>query len=124
MACTIEEAKQRILNKLYWEEDGSSEPVILWGPPGVGKTELIVSIVCERMIRELEKKFLEEGAILKKKGLTSEDEELKSLIDKFEATKKILEFDHVTHSLLELISPHLLVIRLAERPIEQLQGVV
>ena len=30
---------------------------ILWGPPGIGKTQLVYSLVCERMIYELEKEF-------------------------------------------------------------------
>ncbi|HVI41600.1 MAG TPA: hypothetical protein VM577_13185 [Anaerovoracaceae bacterium] len=119
MTCTIEEAKRRILNKLSWDEDGASEPIILWGPPGVGKTELIVSLVCDRMLKDLEAQFISEG-----KELDNSSEEFKQLVAGYEKTKKVLEFDHVTHELLELISPHLLVIRLAERPIEQLQGVV
>jgi hypothetical protein len=120
---TIEEAKQRILNKIDWE-NGSNEPVILWGPPGVGKTEIIVSIVCDRLLKELEDEFLEKGKELQNKGLTAEDEEFKLLIQNYDKTKSTLEFDYVTHELLEMIAPHLLVIRLAERPIEQLQGVV
>ena len=124
MPCTIEEAKQRILSKLGWEDNESSEPVILWGAPGVGKTEMIVSIVCDRMLKEIENKFLIDGKVLKDKGLDGETPEFKQLVTDYEAARKALEFDHISHDLLELISSHLLVIRLAERPIEQLQGVV
>lgn len=120
MPCTIEEAKRRIFNKLNWET-GDSEPIILWGAPGIGKTELIVSLVCEKMIQELEADVLLK---MKENGWVEGSEEFKTEAAKLEELKKILDFDHVTHELLDLIAPHLLVIRLAERPIEQLQGVV
>jgi hypothetical protein len=120
MACTITQAKKRILNKWNWDNASLSYPVILWGPPGIGKTELVVSLVCERMIKELELKFYEDTKDIQNK----ESEEYIKIKKEFDRKYKILNFNDVTHELLELITPHCLVLRLAERPIEQLQGVV
>lgn len=124
MACTIEEAKQKILNKLYWEEGVSSEPVILWGAPGLGKTEMIVSLICDRLLKELENNFLTEGKKLADQGFKSGTPEFDKFVASYEADKKLLEFEFVSQELLEKLAQHLLVLRLAERPIEQLQGVV
>lgn len=120
MTCTIEEAKRRISNKLDWE-NGESESIILWGAPGLGKSQMIVSLVCEKMIQDLESKTLQE---IKDNNWAEDSKEFKKAAEELAIKKKILDFDDITHELLDLISPHLLVIRLAERPIEQLQGVV
>src|SRR3972149_1325810 len=119
MSCTINQAKERILNKWDWENSDTSYPVILWGAPGVGKTHLVISLVCERMIKDLESQYLEQV-----KNLYNESDEYKTITKEFEKKLKILNFDYVTYELLDLISPHCLVLRLAERPIEQLQGVI
>jgi len=122
MANTIIQAKQRILTKWNWENPDISYPVILWGGPGIGKTELVISLVCERMIKDLEKKYAEDmTAIADQFGM---EERRAELTKEFEAKLKLLQFDYPTHDLLKLIEPHCLVLRLAERPIEQLQGVV
>ena len=34
---TIAQAKERILSKWDWDNDKDNYPVILWGPPGIGK---------------------------------------------------------------------------------------
>jgi hypothetical protein len=120
MATTIAQAKQRILNKWDWENPDISYPVILWGPPGLGKSEVIMSIVCERMIEDLKKKYYDTVKQIQDK----ESEEYKKLTEELERKIKVLNFDYVSHELLEMIAPHCLVLRLAERPIEQLQGVV
>lgn len=119
MKCNINQAKQRILSKWDWQDPKASYPVILWGPPGLGKTHMVVSLVCERMAKELELEFINTA-----KSLQQESEEYQSLKIELERKLKILNFDDITHELLELIEPHLLMIRLAERPIEQLQGVI
>jgi len=117
---TIAQAKERILTKLDWDNTDLSYPVILWGPPGLGKSFLVVSLVCERMIEDLKKEYYE-----KAKDITDkEGEEYQKLTAELERKLKLLNFDDITHELLEFIAPHCLVLRLAERPIEQLQGVV
>jgi hypothetical protein len=121
MALTLTQAKKRILNKWDWEDDSNNYPVILWGPPGIGKTYLIYSLVCERMIVEAESNFVK---TVKEKKLNKEDKEYVELSEVLAKTLNILKFKSVTHELLELIDRHCLVLRLAERPIEQLQGVI
>lgn len=120
MACTIAQAKERILNKWNWENSDLSYPVILWGPPGVGKTSLVISLVCERMIKDLEDKFAKDYEQIKDK----ESKEYLDLKKEFERKLNILKFKDITFELLEMIEPHCLILRLAERPIEQLQGVI
>ena len=116
---TLAQAKQRILNKWDWEVSANNYPVILWGPPGIGKTELIYSLVAERMGEELRKKFVEDVEKLEKDS--DEYNDKKNELDKKLA---VLDFDVPTPEFLEMIEKHCLVLRLAERPIEQLQGVV
>jgi len=129
MANTINQAKERILTKWNWENPDLSYPVILWGGPGIGKTELVISLVCERMINDLENKYAEDLKAINSQGLETDlgkelDEHRAKLTKEFEAKLKLLQFDYPSHDLLKLIEPHCLVLRLAERPIEQLQGVV
>ena len=57
MASTITEAKGRILTKWDWNNPDLSFPVILWGAPGIGKTELVISLVCERMLKDLDTEY-------------------------------------------------------------------
>lgn len=116
---TLSQAKQRILNKWDWDNANDNYPTILWGGPGIGKSEVIYSLVCDRMIAEATQEFAKAVENIKKDS--DEYKELQSALEKKIST---LKFTTVTHELLELISPHCLVLRLAERPIEQLQGVV
>lgn len=116
---TLAQAKQRISNKWDWEATNNNYPVILWGPPGIGKTELIYSLVAERMGEELKKKFVEDT-----KGFEKESKEYTEAKAELDRKLKVLDFDVPTHDFLEMIAPHCLILRLAERPIEQLQGVV
>lgn len=118
MGCNLQVAKQKILNKWDWSNAGKSEPVILWGAPGIGKTQLICQLVGERMLHEMNQQIEE----LEAKGSSKELENLKV---RYENTRtKLDNFEDVTTDILEAIEDHLLVIRLAERPIEQLQGVI
>lgn len=123
------QAKERILSKWDWEDSDDNYPVILWGPPGCGKTYLIYSLVAERMIKEAEVNFfnftkeLKENKKLKDSDL-DKDENYVKLKEELEHKKKVLNFSNASHEFMKMIEPHCLVIRLAERPIEQLQGVV
>ncbi len=119
MASTITEAKGRILTKWDWNNPDLSFPVILWGAPGIGKTELVISLVCERMLKDLDTEYA-----TKFKTVQKGSDEYKELEELYTKRYNILNFDYVSSELLELISPHCLVLRLAERPIEQLQGVI
>jgi len=116
---TIAQAKKRILTKWDWNNADTSYPVILWGPPGIGKSEIVISLICERMIDDLKIQHHKDVKEIDKNG-----EEYQKLTADLEKKLKILNFDYVSHELLEFISPHCLMLRLAERPIEQLQGVI
>lgn len=125
---TLSQAKERILSKWDWDDASNNYPVILWGAPGLGKTWLVYELVADRMLKEAELTFYEKSQELK--ATVKNQEELEKL-DEYQAAKKeleekrrILNFTEVNKEFLELIEPHCLVIRLAERPIEQLQGVV
>lgn len=119
MAINLNQARQRILNKWDWENNDNSYPVILWSAPGVGKTSLVYSLIAERMISELRNEFAKKTENLDKQE--TEYLELKKELDK---KIDILKKEDINSEFLQLISPHCLVIRLAERPIEQLQGVI
>ena len=132
---TLKQAKERIQSKWDWNDSADNYPVILWGPPGIGKTQIVYEIVAERMVYELEKEFFNFVTDLKTKlkesnGKTPSQEDLEKIEEyterknDLENKKNILNFTSVTDDLLKLIAPHCLIIRLAERPIEQLQGVV
>lgn len=108
---TLAQAKQRILNKWDWIDSTDNKPVILWGPVGCGKTSLVYSLVAERMTQEIKQ-------ALNKSVISAEEK------TDLEHQLAVLQSDDPTHEFLELISNHCIVIRLAERPIEQLQGVV
>lgn len=82
-------------------------------------TEIIYSLVCDRMIAEATEEFAKAVENIKK-----DSEEYIELKSELEKKTSVLKFTAVTHELLETIAPHCLVLRLAERPIEQLQGVV
>lgn len=116
---TLAQAKERILRKWNWTDSNTSYPVILLGAPGLGKTMLIYQLVAERLIFELSTNFNKQSS-----NLDKDSEEYKKLKAEFDHKINILNFDDVTDEVLELLSPHCLVLRLAERPIEQLQGVV
>jgi hypothetical protein len=116
---TLAQAKQRILNKWDWEDNSNNYPVILWGAPGIGKTEVIYSLVAERMMEDLKNSFIENT-----KSLDKESKEFSKLKADLDQKLKVLDFDVPTYDFLEMIEKHCLVLRLAERPIEQLQGVV
>jgi len=116
---TLSQAKQRILNKWDWSAENDNYPVILWGPPGIGKSEMIYSLVCDRMLVEAREEFAK--AV---ENINKDSDEYKELKNELEKKTSVLNFTSVTHELIEAIAPHCLVLRLAERPIEQLQGVV
>jgi len=121
----IAQAKERILSKWDWNDPTDNYPVILWGSPGIGKTELVYQIISERMVYEAEKEFSELISQLKKKNKDYESlEEYKEAKRNLEHKKKVLNFSYVGKEFLDMIAPHCLILRLAERPIEQLQGVV
>lgn len=116
---TLAQAKQRILNKWDWEDNSNSYPVILWGAPGLGKTSLVYSLVAERMIHDLKNQFVDDV-----KGLDKDSKEYLEKKETFDKKIKVLNFSDPNDEFLEMISGHCLVLRLAERPIEQLQGVI
>jgi MoxR-like ATPase len=121
----IAQAKERILSKWDWNNPADNYPVILWGSPGIGKTELVYQVVAERMIYEADREFAYLIIQLKIKNKNYEStEEYKEAKKELEHKKKILNFTYVSEEFLDLIAPHCLILRLAERPIEQLQGVV
>ena len=132
MACTISEAKKRILSKWDWNNPDLSYPVILWGSVGIGKTEMIISLVCERMLIDLDVEFNKKFKKCNEESVTCTDDKSrkensdkrKKLREEYDKKHKLLNFDYISHELLETIDPHCLVLRLAERPIEQLQGVI
>ncbi|HUU87017.1 MAG TPA: ATP-binding protein [Candidatus Glassbacteria bacterium] len=103
---TIKESRRAIMNKWDWENPTDNITTILWGPPGIGKTWLVYDVVVERLIKELEEKK-------QNQSLTVEEvanlETLKTYYDPKQIEK--------------IISKNLLVLRLAERPIEQIEGV-
>lgn len=103
---TIKESRQAIMNKWDWENPTENITTILWGPPGIGKTWLVYDVVVERMIKELEMKKANET-------LSGEDVKNLNMLKTYSNPKEIEK----------LISKHLLVLRLAERPIEQIEGV-
>lgn len=117
---TLKQAKQRILNKWNWEDSSKSVPTILYGAPGIGKTALAYSLIADRIKFELEKEFLKNSQKIEDKS----SEEYIKLNSEFEKKIKILNFDSITKEFLDFISPHCLTLRLAECPIEVLQGVV
>lgn len=103
MAYTINRAKQAVLNKWDWTNPENNIPIFIWGPLGIGKTQLVSQIVSERMIYELSK---------------IQNKSEKDIIN----LRRLKEFKNVKH-IEDLLDEHLLVLRLAERPIEQLQGI-
>lgn len=126
---TLAQAKERIKTKWDWSDTNNNYPVILWGAPGVGKTQIIYQLIAERLIEELELEFYEYTKEIKEKNnLKREDlksnEEWKKKEKELKNKREILNSADLSNKFMELIEPHCLVIRLAERPIEQLQGVV
>jgi MoxR-like ATPase len=121
----IAQAKERILSKWDWNNPTDNYPIILWSAPGLGKTSLVYELIAERMIHELDKEFAE--LIFEMKGKDKNYDSSKEYIEakiELDRKKKILNFIYVGKEFLDLIAPHCLVLRLAERPIEQLQGVI
>jgi hypothetical protein len=114
----LRQAKDRILSKWNWENPDTSYPVILWGPPGLGKTHIVYQIVAERLINELRVELHSKKDEDGNKIEPSEEE-----VKEFKKKHAVLTGD-VNSEFLKLIEPHCLVLRLAERPIEQLQGVI
>lgn len=110
MGYTIKQVRSSILNKWDWNDYKKNIPILVWGPPGVGKTWLIMSIIAERKIKELELKLSQSNlSSLDKEKLTNDLNRLKSYTDPDEIE--------------DILAPHILVMRLAERPIEQIEGV-
>jgi GTPase SAR1 family protein len=116
---TLLQAKQRILNKIDFDNPQNSSSIILWGSPGLGKTSLIISLVCEKMIEDLEKEFVEQT-----KELDKHSNEYQKAESELKKKLSVLKFNDVNNELLELIESHCLVLRLAERPIEQITGII
>jgi len=107
---TIKESRRAIMNKWDWENPSENITTILWGPPGIGKTWLIFDIVVERMIKELKANLEKPESDLNSHANTKRDLDILTSYDNPNQIEKIL-------------SKHLLVLRLAERPIEQIEGV-
>lgn len=105
---TVEQAKQAIMNKWDWENPNANIPIFLWGSIGIGKTNCVQDLVASRMIYELENNLPNLNGEAKKKA-ARELERLKN----YDRPKEVED----------LLERHLLTLRLAERPIEQLQGV-
>jgi hypothetical protein len=122
---SLAQAKERVLTKWDWDNDTDNYPVILWGPIGIGKTWLVYQLISERIIYELDKEFAALILKLKKENKNYESaEEFKSAKVELDRKRKILDFKDLNAEFMNLISPHCLILRMAERPIEQLQGVV
>ena len=103
---TIKEARRAIMNKWDWKNPTENITTILWGPPGIGKTWLVYDVVVERLVKELKEKQQKE-----------------SLTVKEAADLQTLETYYDPKQIEKIISKNLLVLRLAERPIEQIEGV-
>jgi len=100
MGYNLEKTKRSIFNKWDWDNPERSIPVFLWGQIGIGKTSIINQVVIARI----------------KKDLEEDKEANKEKLHRLNNYKYLSEVQ-------DMIDEHLLVLRLAERPIEQLQGV-
>ena len=100
---TVEEIKIAIMNKWDWEHPALNIPILLWGAPGLGKTWIIFDLVAGRKLSEL----------CNLPNPTEEDREKIRRLQNYSNPNEIED----------LIEENLLVLRLAERPIEQLEGV-
>ncbi len=106
----IIQAKRAARNKWDWQNPINNIPFFIWGPIGVGKTWIIQQLVAERMVFDRKQIIADENA-------TQEEKEL--------ASKELYRLQHFIDpkEVEDLLGLHMLVLRLAERPIEQLQGV-
>jgi hypothetical protein len=108
MSFTIGQASAAVMNKWDWEDPTNNTPVFLWGSIGIGKTNLIQDLVAKRMIADRQSLVL----TLSGADLEVAQHELQRLLS-YDRPKEVED----------LLDQHLLTLRLAERPIEQLQGV-
>lgn len=100
---TIDQVRTAVMNKWDWENPVNNIPIIIWGPPGIGKTELVFDIVAQRKINELENN--------------------KSLSDKEKSDLHVLKNYSSVKQIEKILKDNVLVLRLAERPIEQIEGI-
>jgi len=107
MGYNIEQVREAVMNKWDWENPANNVSICVWGPPGVGKTWIIASVVAQRQIYEYEN-MLSRG-----EGNSAE------LQNKINRLKNYVDPKEVMDILIE----NMLVLRLAERPIEQIEGV-
>ncbi len=107
MSYNITKAKKAIRNKWDWKNPDMNITTFIWGPIGVGKTNAVEQLVIERKIAELEAKIL--------LGSDSKLTDLNKL-------RKLQDYTF-TREIQDILDENLLVLRLAERPIEQLQGI-
>ena len=135
---TVKEARQSILNKWDWEDPSENVPIFLWGPIGIGKTQIVQTVVAERKLFELKKDLEKAEKDLEKvencknvKDITSDQADLlmkeKSVIEDRKSAiedkiNRLSAYDS-PKQIADILEDHLLVLRLAERPIEQLQGI-
>ena len=109
MQISLAKAKQAILNKWDWENPNNNIPIFVWGPIGVGKTWTVTEVVVERIKKDIENSL---KLTLPLKAMEDLNNKLTRL-NNYERPEEIAD----------IVDKHLLVLRLAERPIEQLQGV-
>lgn len=111
MGYNTKQVRSAILNKWDWKNPKNNIPILVWGPPGIGKTWLIMSIIAQRKIEELE-------LSLKNDSFTSYYTKKEAII-MLERLKTYTNPDEVD----DILNRHTLIMRLAERPIEQIEGV-
>lgn len=107
----IIQAKRAARNKWDWVNPINNIPIFIWGPIGVGKTWVVQQLAAERMI--LDRKNILSGEV----PATDEEKEIAAV-----ELKRLQSFSD-PKEVEDLLAKHVLVLRLAERPIEQLQGV-
>jgi len=110
MGYNLAKTKKALLNKWDWDTPSNNIPLFLWGPIGIGKTSIVEQAVIERKKKDLE-------AIIKNFAETEKEHiEAKCKLERLENYNRSSEIQ-------DILDENLLVLRLAERPIEQLQGV-
>lgn len=110
MGYNIVNVRSSIMNKWDWESPINNVPICVWGSPGIGKTWIIVEVVVARKIEEIENQLSK---------MSRHDIEYDLLNSKLNRLKNYVDPNEIE----DIIQENVLVLRLAERPIEQIEGV-
>ena len=105
MGYNTKQVRSAILNKWDWQDSSNNIPILVWGPPGVGKTHLIMSVAVERKIKELESN-------IRKMKETSFNSMQQKQLDKMSEDLDRLNNYTNPDDIEDILEEHLLVMRL------------